>query len=79
MKLKNEFIWDNINTKAMVEVKDILKNIPVLAIFDPKKETRLETDGSRLKGLGFDLLQNHEQRWRLVEFGSRFFNDVESR
>uniref|UniRef100_A0A0K2TDK7 Uncharacterized protein n=1 Tax=Lepeophtheirus salmonis TaxID=72036 RepID=A0A0K2TDK7_LEPSM len=40
----------------MEEVKDILKNTCVLAIFDLKKEARLKTDASRL-GLRFDIQQ----------------------
>ena len=39
----------------------------------------LQTDASRRNGLGFALLQLVEDRWRLVQCGSRFVTDTESR
>lgn len=60
---------------------------PVLATFDVARETRLETDAARTRGLGYALLQREPARegesgqgqWRLVEAGSRFVTDTESR
>merc|ERR1712055_670890 len=39
----------------------------------------LQTDASRLNGLGFVLLQKHRDGWRLVKCGSRFLSETESR
>ena len=52
---------------------------PVLDPFDPKLPTMLQTDASRLKGLGFALLQKHEDGWKFTQAGSRFTMDTESR
>ena len=79
LKCKNEFLWLPVHDIAFAEVKDILTSSPVLAQFDPTKETRIETDASRLKGLGFSLLQKHDNGWKLVTCGSRFLADVETR
>ena len=79
LKKKNAFVWTEEHTRAFEEVKEALLEPPVLAVFDPTKETRLETDASKLNGLGFTLLQKHGDRWRLVLCGSRFLSDVETR
>ena len=50
-----------------------------MAHFDPKCETRVETDASRKKGFGFALLQNQESTWKLVAAVSRYLKDVETR
>ena len=39
----------------------------------------LQTDAARSKGRGFALLQQHGGIWRLVQCGSRFLTDTESR
>lgn len=39
----------------------------------------LHTDASRLKGLGYDLLQQHGKEWRLVQCGSCCLSEVETR
>ena len=79
LKKRNDFVWLNSHQKAFDQVKECLSKPPVLANFDPSKETRLETDASRLNGLGFMLLQNHDGQWKLVLCGSRFLADVETR
>ena len=51
----------------------------MLAHYDPSKPTALHTDASRRKGLGYALLQKHSDKWRLIQCGSRFITDTESR
>ena len=54
---------------------------PMLTYFDPSKEIRLHTD-ARTLGLDFLLLQkptNSNSNWRVVQAGSRFLTDAESR
>jgi len=79
LRTRNVYIWTENHTRAFNEVKRILSSPPVLATFDPSLETKLETDASRLHGLGFDLLQKHGSEWKLVICGSRFLTDTESR
>ncbi|QQP40025.1 Uncharacterized protein FKW44_013925 [Caligus rogercresseyi] len=48
-------------------------------MFDPTAETCLQTDASRKHGLGFALLQkDKDDKWRLIQCGSRFLKDVET-
>ena len=54
----------------------------MLATFDVSRETRLETDAARTRGLGYALMQREpgeEGRWRVVDAGSRFLSDTETR
>ena len=60
-------------------MKRILCSPPVLAPFDPKLPTMLQTDASRLKGLGCVLLQRHGGNWKLTQTGSRFTTNIELR
>ena len=60
-------------------MKKVLASPAVLAPFDPNLPTMLQTDASRLKGLGFALLQKHGEVWKLVQCGSRFISETESR
>ena len=50
-----------------------------LAHFDPKAETRLETDASRKKYFGYALIQKQGDHWKMVAAGSRYLEDVETR
>jgi len=76
---KNTFQWLPAQESAFQAVKSALVAPPVLAHFDPALPTALQTDASRRKGLGFALLQQHDRKWRLVQCGSRFLSDTESR
>ena len=79
MSTKRQYIWLVEHNKEFRELKEEIANTPSLAHFDPKAETRLETDASRLKGFGYDLLQKHGDDWILVAAGSRYLRDAETR
>ncbi|QQP41502.1 Uncharacterized protein FKW44_015903 [Caligus rogercresseyi] len=82
LKQNNDFVWSYEHENAFKEVKKILTlpDGPVLSHFDPKLSTTLLTDASRLKGLGFALVQSHpDGTSKLVQCGSRFINETESR
>ena len=66
-------------SKAFNNVKDELCKSPILKNFDPSKETCLQTDASRLNGIGYALLQKHSEKWHLITSGSRFLSETESR
>ena len=78
LKVSNEFRWEASHTNAFNAVKAALVAPPVLAHYQPGLDTRLETDAST-KGLGFALFQKHPAGWRLVQCGSRFITDTQSR
>ena len=77
---KRSFVWTPDHTLAFQRVKEALANPPVLAPFDPALPTYLQTDASRLYGVGYALLQDHGAgHLRLVQCGSHFLADAETR
>lgn len=79
MSPKSSFNWTADHNAAFLKTKKALAEPPILAHFDHTLPTVLQTDASRLHGIGYALLQEHEGIWRLVQCGSRFLADVESR
>ena len=80
MSPKRAFVWTPNHDQAFESVKKALSSPPVLAPFDPALPTALQTDASRLYGLGYALLQDHGGgQFRLVQCGSRFLTDTETR
>ena len=59
-------------------VKESLTTQPILYYFDITKPTHLSTDASR-QSLGYILQQQHSDNWSLIQAGSRFLSEVESR
>jgi hypothetical protein len=79
LKTRNEYMWTGAHKNAMEEVKKTLTTTPILAPFDPKAKNALETDASRKKGFGYALLQKQKGIWRLIQCGSWFLTDTETR
>ena len=79
LSTRNQYIWLPEHQKAFDDLKSELTKTTCLAHFDPKHETRLETDASRKKGFGYALLQKHDKDWKIVAAGSRYLKDVETR
>lgn len=75
----NTWHWTSQHDEAFAKVKETLISPPILAHYDPALPTMLQTDASRLHGFGFVLLQRHNEVWRLVQCGSRFVTNTESR
>ena len=78
LSTKNEFLWSPNHEQALHTIKETLTTAPVLSYFDANKPTCLSTDASR-HGLGFVLQQNTAGTWNLIQAGSRFLTDTESR
>ena len=76
---RNEFMWTAAHQSAFEEVKKALTSTPTLAHFDPRLPTALQSDASRLNGIAYALLQKHDEKWRLVQCGSRFLSPTEKR
>ena len=51
------FKWDCSTESIFQKVKDVITASPVLAYFDPEKETRIQVDASK-NGLGATLMQD---------------------
>ena len=78
LSTKNEFLWSAQHQEAFSNIKTSLTTTPLLSFFDINKTTRLSTDASR-QGLGFVLQQKSGDQWTLIQAGSRFLSDVETR
>ena len=81
LSTRNEFLWTQVHDNAFMKAKQSLSSAPTLAYFDASKETHLYTDASTL-GLGFLLLQRQTKNtsdWRVMQAGSRFLTDTETR
>ena len=79
LKKNTVWMWTTVHDKAFEDMKETLVSPPVLAYFDPNLATMLLTDASKLNGIGFALLQQHDDGWKLVKCGSRFMSDTERR
>lgn len=75
------YLWLAEHQKAFEEIKQFLTTSPlIIQPFDPKLKTQLLTDASRLKGLGFALIQREkDDRLRLIQCGSRSLISAETR
>ena len=78
LSTKNEFIWSEESEQAFNSIKKSLTTAPTLSYFDFTRKTRLCTDASR-QGIGFILQQKSGDSWSLIQAGSRFLSDAESR
>ena len=79
LKTSNEFTWDEHHTEAFKATKAGLASPPLLSFYNPDGELRLETDASACNGLGYVLWQRQGDQWRLLQCGSRFLSDSETR
>ena len=79
LKPKNAWLWTSQHDAAFDRVKTALVSPPILAYFSPGLPTVLQTDASRQQGLGYVLMQQHGAEWKMIQCGSRFLTDTESR
>ena len=80
-KLENAYVWGPDQRAAFQSYKNALSHDLVLHHFDPKLETVIVTDASRI-GLGFLLFQNNpggRPKKRMIQCGSRSLTGAESR
>ena len=80
LSARNEFAWNEEHQRAFDAVRAALSSVPTLAFYDPSRPTSIETDASRLKGLGFVLYQQQpDGSRRVIQAGSRFLTECETR
>lgn len=76
---KSHWNWGIQQEEAFKEIKKILSDTPVLALYDPKAKTKIRTDASSY-GLGAILMQKQSDRqWQPVAYASRALSPTEQR
>lgn len=78
--IKNDvaFVWEANHDKEWKELIRALTSAPLLAIFDPSRQTKLSADASSF-AVGAALFQLHDQDWRPVAYASRVLSSAETR
>ena len=72
--------WLEVHEEAFTAIKKVLTSSMVVKTFDPMLKTELLTDASRLKGLGYALIQREaDGRLRLIQCSSRSLSPAETR
>ncbi len=73
-----KFEFTDIHREAFEKLKKYLSSPPILAHYNPKLDTELRTDASRV-GIGYRLvqLQSDTEKWHTVSNGSRKLNTAE--
>jgi len=74
-------LWGNAQQKAFNQIKVDLARAPILALYDPNKETKVAADPDASSyGLGGVVLQlQPDKSWRPMSFLSRALTPTESR
>ena len=79
LQKESQWIWRPPQEKAFQDIKSSLRKAPVLALYDPNRETKISAVASSF-GLGGVLLQKQDdESWRPVLFISRALTPVECR
>src|SRR5215208_2019861 len=72
------FKWDDAVQKAFEDIKQLIAEELILKMFNPEKETFLETDASDY-AIGVTLYQKHDGRKHPIAFLSKKLSDIETR
>lgn len=75
---ESEWFWGPSQQQACQQINVNLTRAPVLALYDPSRETKVTSDASQ-HGLGGVLSQLTPDGWRPVAFASRSLTETESR
>ena len=76
---KSEWVWGDIQRTAFLQIKHELSDCPIVAVYDPSRDTRVSTYVSSY-GLGAVLTQQQEdQQWKPVAYTSRVLTPTKER
>ena len=78
LKGTNDWVWEQRQKDSFNQVKQMLVEAPVLALYDPSLPTKVSADSSSY-GLGAVLMQRHGEHWKAVAFSSRALTATETR
>jgi hypothetical protein len=72
------FHWDKACNQAFEELKALLITTPILAHFNPEKETLVEADSSRYATRGLLLQRHADSNWQPVAYYSKKHSSTEA-
>ena len=76
---ENQWFWGPKQDKSFLNVKHSLVSTPILALYDPNKETKINSDASSY-GIGGVVLQKQDDgNWKPVSYVSRALTPTETR
>ncbi|MDD9361443.1 MAG: ribonuclease H family protein, partial [Anaplasma sp.] len=78
IKKDTMFEWSENHAKEWNQICKCLSMQPVLAIFDPRRDTKVTSDASQ-NGIGSALLQRYGESWKPVAYASRVLTDAQKR
>ena len=78
LSTKQSWVWGPDQERAFLEIKTVLTQPTILALYDPVAPTKVSADASSF-GLGAVLLQLTNDTWRPVAYASRSMSAAEIR
>ena len=78
LSTKRQWAWESSQDRAFAQVKEELSKPTVLALYDPRVDTKVSADASSY-GLGAVLLQSSGSLWKPVAYASRALSETEGR
>lgn len=75
---RNAWYWGPAQEDAVLKIKELLTNTPILALYNPDARTKVSADASSF-GLGAVLLQQKDSKWHPIAYASRALSATEQR
>ena len=77
LKKKNTWVWGQPQDQAFTEIKEALTTAPMLAFYDPNRETKVNADASCYRIGGVVMQQQDNGDWKPISHVSRALSLVE--
>ena len=79
LKKENTWVWGQPQDQAFTEIKEALTTAPILALYDPYRETKVNADASSY-GIGGVVMQQQDNGdWKPISYVSRALSPAECR